>query len=108
MSPRRSSSSWGTARARSRGRRSWWTRDRPPDVPARLIPRLARLVAEHPLPVLVTTLAIVALCAVPASRLSIRSDLAALLPDDGRSARAYRAFLESFGGIENVYVLVRV
>ena len=57
---------------------------------------------------LVATLVVVALSAVPASRLSIRSDLTALLPDGGPAARAYRGFLESFGGIENVYVVLRV
>ena len=77
-------------------------------MPGRLIPRFARLVAEHPLTVLGSALAVVVLAAVPASRLSIRSDVAALLPDAGPSARAYRAFLEGFGGIEDVYLVVRL
>ena len=77
-------------------------------MPLRLISRFARLAARHPLPLLGASLAVAALAAVPASRLTIRSDLAALLPNDAPSVRAYRTFLESFGGIENVYVVVRV
>ena len=74
---------------------------------ARLASRFGRVVVAHPIAVLAATLAVSALAVVPASRLTIRSDVLALLPRDAPASSAYRTFLESFGGIENVYVLLR-
>src|SRR5580765_6441778 len=58
------------------------------------------------------TLAIACLLAavslIPASRLGIRSDVEAMLPLASPAADAYRAFLGTFGGIERVFVTIRV
>ncbi len=74
---------------------------------ARLASRFGGLVVAHPIAVLAATLLASAFAIVPASRLSIRSDVEALLPRDAPAAAAYRTFLERFGGIENVYVVLR-
>ncbi|HJQ97565.1 MAG TPA: MMPL family transporter [Candidatus Polarisedimenticolaceae bacterium] len=73
---------------------------------ARLASRFGRIVVAHPIAVLAATLGVLALAIVPASRLTIRSDVLALLPREAPASSAYRTFLESFGGIENVYVLL--
>lgn len=52
-------------------------------------------------------LAATLLALVPASRLSIRTDLEAMLPRGEPASEAYRAFLEEFGGIEKVFVTLR-
>ncbi|MBV8201336.1 MAG: MMPL family transporter, partial [Acidobacteria bacterium] len=44
---------------------------------------------------------------VPASRIHVDSDLAALLPNGAPAADDYRVFLRTFGGFEKVFVLVR-
>lgn len=40
-------------------------------------------------------------------RLTLETDLAALLPGDSRAADAYRLFIDRFGGFEKVFVLVQ-
>jgi hypothetical protein len=59
-------------------------------------------------PALVATLAVLAcaLAFVPARRIRVASDLATLLPDGSPAAADYRVFLERFGGLEKVFVLV--
>jgi len=74
---------------------------------ARLASRFGRIVVAHPIAVLAATLAVSAFAIVPASRLTIRSDVSALLPRHAPAASAYRTFLENFGGIESVYVVIR-
>ena len=74
---------------------------------ARLASRFGRIVVAHPVAVLAAALALSACAILPASRLTIRSDVAALLPTDTPAASAYRTFLESFGGIDDVYIVIR-
>ena len=69
---------------------------------------LARLVARRPALVLGLALAATGLAFVPASRLTIRTDLEALLPLGAPASDAYRAFLDGFGGIEKVFVTLRL
>ena len=69
---------------------------------------LAAWIARRPGWVLAGGLAVtVAALAVAAARLRIETDLAALLPRDAPAAADYRAFLETFGGFEKVFVVVR-
>jgi uncharacterized protein len=69
---------------------------------------LAPWIARRPGWVLAAGLAVtVAALAVAAARLRIETDLAALLPRDAPAAADYRAFLETFGGFEKVFVVVR-
>ena len=75
---------------------------------ARLASRFGRIVVAHPIALLAAALSVSALAIVPASRLTVRSDVLALLPEDAPASSAYRTFLESFGGIENVYVVLRL
>lgn len=70
--------------------------------------RLARAVARRPWTLLIVT-AVLSLAALePASKLRIRSNLEALLPEASPAANGYRAFLDTFGGIEKVFVMVRL
>lgn len=59
-------------------------------------------------PALVAALAALAcgLALVPARRIHVATDLATLLPDGSPAAADYRVFLERFGGLEKVFVLV--
>ncbi|HEX6851786.1 MAG TPA: MMPL family transporter [Candidatus Polarisedimenticolaceae bacterium] len=50
--------------------------------------------------------AVTALALLPASRLTLESDLPSLLPEGSRAADDYRVFLDSFGGLEKVFVLL--
>ena len=69
---------------------------------------LAPWIARRPGWVLAGGLAVtVAALAVAAARLRIETDLTALLPRDAPAAADYRAFLETFGGFEKVFVVVR-
>lgn len=70
------------------------------------MPPLARLVARHPLAVLAAVLALAAAALVPASRVRLETSLVALLPDGMPAADDYRAFLDRFGGLEKVFILV--
>jgi predicted exporter len=69
---------------------------------------LARTVARRPALVLGAALALTVLAAVPASKLGIRTDVEAMLPRGTPAAEAYRTFLETFGGIEKVFVTIGV
>jgi hypothetical protein len=71
------------------------------------LPPLASVIVRRPGRVLAAGLALTALAGVAASRLRIETDLAALLPRDAPAAADYRAFLETFGGFEKVFVVVR-
>ena len=69
---------------------------------------LAPWIARRPGWVLAAGLAVtVAALGVAMARLRIETDLAALLPRDAPAAADYRAFLETFGGFEKVFVVVR-
>lgn len=69
--------------------------------------RLAGWTARHARLVLVGALALTLLSIWPLSRLSVEADLAALLPEGAPASDDYRVFLETFGGFEKVFVLVR-
>src|SRR5215210_9446270 len=69
--------------------------------------RLAEPVIRRPGLVLLITLALTLLAVVPALRFGVDTDLAALLPDGAPGADDYRLFLDTFGGFEKVFVLVR-
>ena len=56
--------------------------------------------------VLAGALALTALAAVAASRLSIETRLVDLLPEGSPAAEDYRLFLERFGGVELVYAVI--
>lgn len=68
---------------------------------------LAEAVAGRPRLVLALALALTAAALVPASRLRIETDLSALLPEGAPGAEDYRTFLQTFGGFEKVFVVVR-
>lgn len=76
-------------------------------MPGRLSSRLASLILRRPRQVLVLSLALTALALVPALRFRVDTDLAALLPEGAPAAEDYRVFLETFGGFEKVFVMVR-
>jgi predicted RND superfamily exporter protein len=57
--------------------------------------------------VLLAGLAVTAVAGLAASRLRLETEIAALLPEDAPAAADYRAFLETFGGFEKVFVVVR-
>jgi uncharacterized protein len=69
--------------------------------------RLAEPVIRRPGLVLLVTLGLTLLAIVPALRFRVDTDLAALLPDGAPGADDYRLFLETFGGFEKVFVVVR-
>ncbi|HWM94274.1 MAG TPA: MMPL family transporter [Thermoanaerobaculia bacterium] len=73
----------------------------------RLASRLTEPVIRRPGLVLLATLALTLAAAVPALRFRVDTDLAALLPDGAPGADDYRLFLNTFGGFEKVFVLVR-
>ncbi|MEM8963468.1 MAG: MMPL family transporter [Acidobacteriota bacterium] len=66
----------------------------------------ARVVARRPAWVLIATVVLAVLASWPASRLGLRTDLVALLPDGTPRADDYRVFLERFGGFEKVFVMI--
>lgn len=68
---------------------------------------LARRIAERPVRTLLAGLALALLAAWPASTLRLETDLSALLPDGDPAAQDYRLFLETFGGFEKVFLLLR-
>ncbi|HYO12673.1 MAG TPA: MMPL family transporter [Thermoanaerobaculia bacterium] len=76
-------------------------------MPRPLSSLLADLVARRPRLVLALALALTAAALVPASRLRIETDLAALLPEGAPGAEDYRTFLQMFGGFEKVFVMIR-
>ncbi|HVR95256.1 MAG TPA: MMPL family transporter, partial [Thermoanaerobaculia bacterium] len=76
-------------------------------MPRSLADRLAGPVIRQPRRVLAAVLALTLLSLVPASRFRVDTDLAALLPDGSPASDDYRLFLETFGGFEKVFVLVR-
>jgi predicted RND superfamily exporter protein len=53
-------------------------------------------------------LAVTALAIIPAGKLRIRTDVEAMLPNGAPAAEAYRTFLDTFGGIEKVFITVRL
>lgn len=73
----------------------------------RLASRLAALVIRRPGLVLAAALGVTLLALVPALRFRVETDLAALLPEGAPGAEEYRIFLQTFGGFEKVFVLVR-
>lgn len=68
--------------------------------------RLARSVAIRPWWWLLAGLVSALLALIPASRLRPETDLAELLPEGSPAARDYRVFLETFGGLQKVFVLI--
>lgn len=62
--------------------------------------------ARRPASVLSLALLVTLLALIPASQLRIRSDLVSLLPVGSPAADEYRVFLERFGGLEQVFVLI--
>jgi predicted RND superfamily exporter protein len=74
---------------------------------APLFRALSSPIARRPRRVLAACLALSLAALVPASRIRIDSDLAALLPSGAPAADDYRVFLRTFGGLEKVFVLVR-
>jgi hypothetical protein len=69
--------------------------------------RLAAAVARRPGRLAVAALLLTCLALIPASRFRLETDLAALLPDGSPGADDYRVFLNTFGGFEKVFVIVR-
>ncbi len=67
---------------------------------------LGRAVTGRPRLVLALALAATVAAAVPASRIALDGRLDALLPRNAPAAEAYREFLDRFGGIERVFVLI--
>ncbi len=73
----------------------------------RFASRLAEPVIRRPGLVLLITLALTLASLVPALRFRIDTDLSVLLPDGSPGADDYRLFLQTFGGFEKVFVVVR-
>ena len=69
--------------------------------------KLARWIANHPARVLVAGVALTLVALWPASKLRLETDLAALLPAGDPAAQDYRLFLDTFGGFEKVFLLLR-
>ncbi|MCD4751117.1 MAG: MMPL family transporter [Thermoanaerobaculales bacterium] len=67
---------------------------------------LTRFISRHPAAIVALTLLVTAAALVPASRLTFRTDLPSLLPDESTAAEAWREYLVRFGGIEKVFVLL--
>lgn len=67
----------------------------------------ARWIARHPARVLLAGLVLALLALWPASKLHLETDLAALLPAGDPAAQDYHLFLETFGGFEKVFLLIR-
>lgn len=63
-------------------------------------------IARRPASILLFVLLVALAALYPASRLHIRSDLSTLLPVGSPAADAYRVFLDRFGGLEQVFVLI--
>jgi uncharacterized protein len=74
--------------------------------PRGLAALLARSIAARPRAWLAAGLVLALAAAFPASRLRPQTDLAALLPEDSPAAQDYRAFLDAFGGLEKVFVVL--
>jgi predicted RND superfamily exporter protein len=70
--------------------------------------RLARLVAQHPLLVLVAAAVVTVVAAFPASQVRFQTDLPSLLPSGAPAADDYRVFLDRFGGFEKVFVMIQL
>ena len=64
-------------------------------------------IARHPRRTLALSLAVTVAAAWPASRLRVDPDLTAVLPAGAPASEAYRTFLDTFGGFEKVFVVVR-
>ena len=73
---------------------------------SRLCQRVGERVSRSPWVALSSALVLTAVASVLALRLEIDADLVSLLPSDGAHTAVYREFLEDFGGLEEVYVLV--
>ena len=67
---------------------------------------LGRTVARRPGWSLGLALVLTGLLGVSAARLRVDTDLVSLLPSDGEHTGAYREFLQRFGGLEEVYVVL--
>ncbi|MDA8016656.1 MAG: MMPL family transporter [Thermoanaerobaculia bacterium] len=67
----------------------------------------ATWIAKNPARVLIAGLSLTLLALWPASRLHLETDLAALLPSGDPAAQDYRLFLDTFGGFEKVFLLLR-
>ncbi len=72
-----------------------------------LASRLAAPAIRRPGLVLAVTLGVTLLALIPALQFRVETDLAALLPEGAPGAEDYRLFLNTFGGFEKVFVLVR-
>jgi hypothetical protein len=64
-------------------------------------------IARRPALVLGLAVLVSAAALYPASRLKIRADVLSLLPEGSPAADDYRVFLERFGGLEQVFVLLQ-
>ncbi len=63
-------------------------------------------IARHPRRYVALTLLLAGLALWPASRLRLTADLATMLPVGSPAADGYRVFLDRFGGLEKVFVLI--
>lgn len=63
-------------------------------------------IARRPARVVFAVAVVTALAALPVLQVRLRTDLASLLPDGSPAADDYRVYLERFGGLERVFVLV--
>ncbi|HSG39464.1 MAG TPA: hypothetical protein VLE27_07475, partial [Thermoanaerobaculia bacterium] len=74
---------------------------------ARLSDRLASVLYRRPRRVLAVALLLTLAALIPASRFRLETDLSALLPEGAAAGDDYRLFLQTFGGFEKVFVVVR-
>jgi uncharacterized protein len=68
---------------------------------------LASAICRRPRLLLAVSVLLTAAALVPASRFRLETDLVALLPEGAPAAKDYRLFLQTFGGFEKVFVIVR-
>lgn len=67
---------------------------------------VVRSMARRPLAWLFVGLVVVLSAGVWGTGIQLRADLLSMLPQDVEAAQAYRTFLEDFGGLEQVFVVV--
>lgn len=69
--------------------------------------RIAGLIAGNPWVTILLAVLITAATVVPASRVRFDPDIVRLLPEGSEAAAAYRLFLDRFGGLERIFLVIR-
>ena len=70
------------------------------------MPRIGDFIAQNPRVTIATTLLISVLALIPASQFEVRIRLETLLPDTSQAAQGYGEFMNRFGGLKRVFVIL--